>query len=125
MTPRLDEWIASLADPEDLASGQEVDPGAGNAALLRQLNEANSKVAALIAAVESGVAVEDLTDALRRRTAERDELQGPPGTSRATPRHVGYTDHRIGTGVGRTGSSPPGSNRGGTGSGVRKPGPAS
>ncbi|WP_078058699.1 recombinase family protein [Mycolicibacter icosiumassiliensis] len=75
VTPRLDEWIASLADPEDLARGQEVDPGAGNAALLRQLSEANSKVAALVAAVESGVAVEDLTDALRRRSAERDELK--------------------------------------------------
>lgn len=43
--------------------------------MLRELSEANSKVAALIAAVESGVAVEDLTDALRRRTAERDELK--------------------------------------------------
>lgn len=75
VTPRLDEWIASLADPEDLARGQEVAPEAGNVALLRQLSEANSKVAALIAAVESGVAVEDLTDALRRRTAERDELK--------------------------------------------------
>lgn len=75
VTPRLDEWIASLADPEDLARGQEVDRGAGNAALLRQLSEANRKVAALVAAVESGVAVEDLTDALRRRTAERDELK--------------------------------------------------
>lgn len=75
VTPRLDEWIASLADPEDLARGQEVDPEAGNAALLRQLGEANSKVAALVAAVESGVAVEDLTDALRRRSAERDELK--------------------------------------------------
>lgn len=75
VTPRLDEWIANLADPEDLARGQEVDPEAGNAALLRQLGEANRKVAALVAAVESGVAVEDLTDALRRRTAERDELK--------------------------------------------------
>ncbi|BBY35324.1 serine recombinase [Mycolicibacter minnesotensis] len=75
VTPRLDEWIASLADPEDLARGQEVDPEADNVALLRQLSEANSKVAALVAAVESGVAVEDLTDALRRRTAERDELK--------------------------------------------------
>lgn len=59
----------------DLARGQEVDPGAGNAALLRQLSEANTKVAALIAAVESGVAVEDRVDALRRRSAERDELK--------------------------------------------------
>ena len=33
------------------------------------------KVAALVTAVESGVAVEDLTAALRRRTAERDELK--------------------------------------------------
>ncbi|MGH3967313.1 MAG: recombinase family protein, partial [Mycobacterium sp.] len=77
VTSRLDEWIASLADPEDLARGQEVDPvaGAGYAALQRQLSEANGKVAALVTAVESGVAVDDLTAALRRRTAERDELK--------------------------------------------------
>jgi site-specific DNA recombinase len=76
VTSRLDEWIASLADPEDLARGQEVDPvaGAGYAALQRQLSDANRKVAALIAALESGVAIDDLTAALRQRTAERDEL---------------------------------------------------
>ena len=77
VTARLDEWIATLADPEDLARGQDVDPaaGPGYAALQRQLSEANAKVAALITAVESGVAVEDLTAALRQRTAERDELR--------------------------------------------------
>jgi site-specific DNA recombinase len=77
VTPRLDEWIATLADPEDLVRGQEVDPAAGSgyAALQRQFSEANAKVAALVTAVESGVAVEDLTAALRRRTAERDELK--------------------------------------------------
>lgn len=66
LTPRL----------EDLARGQEMDPteGTGYAALQRQLSEANSKIAAVVTAVESGVAVEDLTAALRRRTAERDEL---------------------------------------------------
>jgi site-specific DNA recombinase len=76
VTSRLDEWIASLANPEDLARGQEVDPvaGAGYAALQRQLSDANRKIAALIAALESGVAIEDLTAALRQRTAERDEL---------------------------------------------------
>ncbi len=54
-----------------------MDPAAGSgyAALQRQLSEANAKVAALVTAVESGVAVEDLTAALRRRTAERDELK--------------------------------------------------
>ena len=77
MTARLDEWIATLADPEDLARGQDADPAAGTgyAALQRQLSEANGKVAALVTALESGVAVEDLTAALRRRTAERDELK--------------------------------------------------
>lgn len=77
VTSRLDKWIASLADPEDLARGQEVNPAAdaGYAALQRQLSEVNSKIAALVSAVESGVAVEDLTAALRRRTAERDELR--------------------------------------------------
>ncbi|WP_079611706.1 recombinase family protein [Mycobacteroides abscessus] len=74
---RLDRWIASLADPDDLARGQHVDPtaDAGYAALQRQLSEANRKVAALVTAVESGVAVEDLADALRVRAAERDELK--------------------------------------------------
>jgi len=77
ITPRLDEWIATLADPEELARGQDADPAAepGYGALQRQLSEANRKVAALITALESGVAVEDLTAALRRRTAERDELK--------------------------------------------------
>ncbi len=76
VTSRLDEWIASLADPEDLARGQEVDPvaGAGYAALQRQLSDANRKIAALIAALEAGVAVADLAAALRQRSAERDEL---------------------------------------------------
>jgi site-specific DNA recombinase len=77
VTARLDEWIATLADPDDLARGQDADPaaGAGYAALQRQLSEANGKVAALVTAVESGVVVEDLTAALCRRTAERDELK--------------------------------------------------
>nr|WP_278185237.1 recombinase zinc beta ribbon domain-containing protein [Mycobacterium intracellulare] len=77
VTARLDEWIATLADPEDLARGQDVDPAAGTgyAVLQRQLREANAKLAALVSAMESGVAVEDLTAALRRRTAERDELK--------------------------------------------------
>ena len=54
-----------------------MDPAAGTgyAALQRQLRDANAKVAALVTAVESGVAVADLTAALRQRTAERDELK--------------------------------------------------
>lgn len=77
VTARLDEWIATLANPEDLARGQDVDPAAGTgyAGMQRQLREANAQVAALVTAVESGVAVEDLTAALHRRTAERDELK--------------------------------------------------
>jgi site-specific DNA recombinase len=77
VTVQLDEWIATLADPDDLARGQDADPAAGTgySALQRQLSEANRKVAALVNAVESGMAVEDLTAALRRRTAERDELK--------------------------------------------------
>lgn len=46
----------------------------GYAAVQRQLSEANRKVAALVTALESGVAIADLTAALRQRTAERDEL---------------------------------------------------
>ena len=44
VTARLDEWIATLADPDDLARGQDADPAAGYAALQRQLSEANGKV---------------------------------------------------------------------------------
>jgi site-specific DNA recombinase len=48
VTARLGEWIATLADPDDLARGQDVDPAAGTgyAALQRQLSEANGKVGA-------------------------------------------------------------------------------
>lgn len=37
LTPRLDNWIASLANPDDLARGQDIDPtaGTGYAALQR------------------------------------------------------------------------------------------
>ena len=77
VTARLDKWIATLADPDDLARGQNMDlaAGPGYAALQRELSEVNGKIAALVAAVESGGAVEDLSAALRRRTAERDELK--------------------------------------------------
>ncbi|AXN45108.1 hypothetical protein MM1218R_03173 [Mycobacterium marinum] len=55
VTARLDEWIATLANPEDLARGQDVDPAAGTgyAGMQRQLREANAKVAALVTALES------------------------------------------------------------------------
>ena len=43
--------------------------------LQRQLGEVNRKIAALVAAVESGVAVEELKGALSQRIAERDELK--------------------------------------------------
>ena len=77
VTARLDPWIASLADPEALARGQDVDPAgnAGYVALQREFSEVNRKIAALVTAVESGVAVEDLKVALLRRSAERDELR--------------------------------------------------
>ncbi len=97
VTPRLDEWIAGLADPEDLAREQDSDleDTTRQAALQCQLSNVNSKVAALIAAVESGVAVADLTAALRQRTAERDELKDrleraerPPAMSAAQIRKL-------------------------------------
>jgi site-specific DNA recombinase len=43
--------------------------------LAASFREVNRKIAALVTAVESGVAVEDLTVALHRRAAERDELR--------------------------------------------------
>ncbi|GJO45784.1 hypothetical protein NJB1604_25200 [Mycobacterium marinum] len=45
VTARLYEWIATLADPEDLACGQDADPeaGTGYAALLRQLASSEPK----------------------------------------------------------------------------------
>lgn len=78
VTVPLDEWIATVADPDNPARGQDADPAAGTgyAVLQRQLSEANGTVAALMTALECGMAVEDLTAALRRRTAERDELKG-------------------------------------------------
>jgi hypothetical protein len=77
VTPRFNEWIAGLADPEGLAREQDSDlaTAARHAALQRQLSDANRKVAVLIEAVESDVVAADLTAALRLRTVERDELK--------------------------------------------------
>jgi site-specific DNA recombinase len=125
VTARLDEWIATLADPDDLARGQYVDPAAGTgyAALQRQLSEANGKVAALITAVESGVAVEDSTAALRRRTGERDESKAL--LERAERPDVCRADQRVGRGAGWAVCRAWCGNRGGTRTGVRKSGFAS
>jgi hypothetical protein len=51
-----------------------MDPavGTGYAAIQHQLSEANGRVAALVNAVESGVAVEDLTVVSCRHTAQLD-----------------------------------------------------
>lgn len=57
--------------------GQDADAAGTTryAVLQRQLGEVNRKIAALVAAVESGVAVEELKGALSQRSAERDELK--------------------------------------------------
>jgi site-specific DNA recombinase len=127
VTPRLDEWIASLANPEDLAREQDSDLAATarHAALLRQLNDANRKVAALIEAVESGVAVADLTTALRRRAAERNELKARLERVERPHRHVRRADQRVGRRAGRAVHRAERRHRSGTRRGLREPRPAS
>jgi site-specific DNA recombinase len=75
--PTLDRWIAALARSEDLAAAQNADASAvaRTSALRAELAAKEKAVHALVQALEGGVAIEDISVALRQRTAERDELR--------------------------------------------------
>ncbi|MEO8827833.1 zinc ribbon domain-containing protein, partial [Lapillicoccus sp.] len=74
--PRLDEWIESLTTAEALEGDQH--PSSHNAAvdgLKLQVAGVDRKITALVAAIESGAELSQLTDQLKRRAKERDGLK--------------------------------------------------
>ena len=80
----LDNWIATITSPEALAAHQPLSPHAStNDALQAKLADVDRKISALIAAVEAGADLPQLSDQLRRRAAERDGLEAQ---LRALPR---------------------------------------
>ena len=76
IVPTLDNWIASLVTAEALATSHKNSAVPPETTTLRaQLAEIDRKVGALITALEAGVAIEQLTDQLTRRTKEWEGLQ--------------------------------------------------
>ena len=72
----LDDWIASLVTPRALADSREDDPSVTQAGTLHaELAEVDRKIAALISALEAGVAVTQISEQLKRRTKERQGIE--------------------------------------------------
>ena len=72
----LDTWIASLTTPEALASHQRDSAQSSQAAGLQgQIAEVDRKISALLAAIEVGADIPQLTEQLKRRAAEREGLE--------------------------------------------------
>ena len=101
--PKLDAWIASLADPVELARMQEPDPSeASKAAGLRaQVKDLTKKIDALVAAIEAGADLASVTEKLRTREAERalaqtrlDDLTRVPGA--LSPADIDALTERLG-----------------------------
>ena len=70
--PVINNWIASLVTPEALASGQEPSGQSSRVtALMAQIAELDNQVNALVAAIEAGVDVEQVSSQLARRSKER------------------------------------------------------
>jgi len=68
----LDQWIGTLVTPEALATHQ-IQHGSGTkeAHLRAELGDVQRKIAALISALEAGVAMSEISEQLSRRTKER------------------------------------------------------
>ena len=72
----LDEWIASITTAEALAEHQRPSTRTPPSDLLNaKLAEVDRKIASLIAAVEAGVNLSQITEQLNRRARERSWLE--------------------------------------------------
>jgi DNA invertase Pin-like site-specific DNA recombinase len=72
----LDQWIASITTSEALAEHQRPSTQTTTSAHLRaKLAEVDRKIASLIAAIEAGVDLPQVSEQLNRRARERDGLE--------------------------------------------------
>jgi len=80
----LDDWIAAMTSPEALTAHQRpTSESSPTQALMTQLAELDRKISSLVAAVEAGADLPQLTEQLKRRAAEREVLET---RLRATPK---------------------------------------
>lgn len=74
--PGLNNWIAELVTPEALVAGQECSGRSSRVTALKgQIAELDRKISALVAAIEAGVDVEQVSSQLTRRAKERAGLE--------------------------------------------------
>jgi hypothetical protein len=85
--PELNSWIANLVTPEALVRGQDASAQSSRVTSLKgQIAELDRKINALVAAIEAGVDVEQVSSQLARRAKERSGLE-------ARLRQEGHRDH--------------------------------
>lgn len=76
LLPAVNDWIAGLVTPEALVSGQAPTGQSSRTAAVRaQIAELDRKINALVAAIEAGVEVEEVSEQLARRSKERAGLE--------------------------------------------------
>lgn len=101
---RLDQWIATLTSPESLEAHQHPSshdsPGE---ALRARIADLDRKISSLVAAVEAGADLPQLTDQLKRRGTERAGLEAQ---LRAIPRERQLSSQELGTAIAELGGIP-------------------
>jgi hypothetical protein len=74
--PELNKWIAGLVTPEALVAGQQFSGRSSRVSAVKaQIAELDRKISALVAAIEAGVDVEQVSSQLARRAKERAGLE--------------------------------------------------
>jgi len=100
----LDDWIGLMTSPEALASHQRpTAQSSPTQALVTQLAELDRKISSLVAALEAGADLQQLTDQLKRRAAEREALET---RIRATPKEMRLTKQDLVQAVEKLGGLP-------------------
>jgi hypothetical protein len=100
----LDHWIATLTSPESLEAHQHPSshdsPGE---ALRARIADLDRKISSLVAAVEAGANLPQLTDQLKRRASERAGLEAQ---LRAVPREHHLSSDELRTAIAELGGMP-------------------
>lgn len=100
----LDHWIATLTSPESLEAHQHPSshdsPGE---ALRARVAEVDRKISSLVAAVEAGADLPQLTDQLKRRASERAGLEAQ---LRSVPREHHLSSDDLRTAIAELGGMP-------------------
>ena len=100
----LDQWISTPTSPESLEAHQHSSSNYSPVEALRaEIADLDRKISSLVAAVEAGADLPQLTDQLKRRAIERTGLEAE---SRAVPLEHHLSSDELGTAIAELGGIP-------------------